>query len=186
MAKYVSGTDTSTKACWYIATEPSSVQAGVGTFNRFMLGTDDAGIGLSWDSEDVNYACEEAPITVLNSVKWEKTGIAEKIVSTENTRGYKVSQFLNNLFSKAVSGNTINTDYQTWVLYTDEGGQAGVGYARQCTIQLNTKTAVAGEKRGFEFDLLPIGDVIKVNVGAEVVGEMDNEITVTTTAASGS
>ena len=97
-----------------------------------------------------------------------------------------MSNFLNNLFIKAVSGNTINTDYQTWVLYTDEGGQAGVGYARQCTIQLNTKTAVAGEKRGFEFDLLPIGDVIKVNVGAETVGESDNEITVATTAASSS
>lgn len=184
MAKYVSGTDTSTKACWYLATEPSSIANGVGTFTRFMLGTDDAGIGLSWDSEDVNYACEEAPITVLNSVKWEKTGIVEKIVSKENTRGYSVSTFLNSLFDKAVSGNSINAEYQTWVLYTDAGGEAGTGYARQCTIQLNTKTAVAGEKRGFEFDLLPVGDVIKVTTGAETVGSTDNEITVTTTASA--
>ena len=185
MSRYVSGTDTSTKACWYIATTKESIKDGVGKFTRFMLSTDDAGMGLSWDTEDVNYACEEAAITVLNSVKWEKTGVVEKIVSTENTRGYAVSNLLGSLFTNAMNGSTINEDYQTWVLYSDNGGEAGVAYARPCTIQLTGKTATAGEKRGYEFDILPAGDAIKVNIGAESIEEVTNEIVVTTTSTTG-
>ena len=185
MAKYVSGTDTSTKACWYLAVGGESITDGVGKFTRFLLSTDDAGMGLAWETEDVSYACEEAAITVLNSVKWEKTGVVEKIVSTENTRGYAVSNFLSGLFTNAITGSSINEDYQTWVLYSDNGGKAGVAYARLCTIQISSKTAVAGEKRGYEFDILPAGDVIAVNVEEESVDPTTNEITVTTTAKAG-
>lgn len=180
MARYVAGTDTSTKAAWYIGI--SGISDGIGTFTRFMLSTDDAGMGLTWDTEDVNYACEEAPVTVMNSVKWEKTGVVERIVSTENTRGYKVSQLLGGLFDKAMMGNSINEEYQAWVLYTDNGGEAGTGYVRQCTIQMSSKTAAAQEKRGYEFDLLPVGDTIKVSVTAETVDDTTNEIEVTTSA----
>ena len=186
MAKYVSGTDTSTKACWYIATNPSTIENGVGEYTRFMLSTDDAGMGLSWDTEDVEYACEESAITVLNSVKWEKTGVVEKIVSTENSRGYAVSTFLSKLFDKAMKGSSINEDYQTWILYSDNGGTSGTAYARLCTIQITGKTAAAGEKRGYEFDILPAGDAIEVKVAAEVVDPTLKEIEVTTTAASSS
>ena len=184
MAKYVSGTESSTQACWYIATEPTSVTNGVGEYTRFMLSTDDAGMGLAWDTEDVNYACEEIPITVMNSVKWEKTGIVEKIVSTANTRGHAVSEFLGGLFEKAMSGNTVNTDYQTWIVYSDNGGKTGTAYARLCTIQMSSKTATANEKRGYEFDILPVGDTYKVTLTAEKVDETSNEITVTASAAS--
>ena len=183
MALCVSGTDVSTKACWYIDVS-GTVTEGVGTFTRFLLSTDDAGMGFAWDTEDVDYACEDAPVTVLNSVKWEKTGVAEKIVSTENTRGYEVSEFFGTLFAKCLKGDTDNTEYQAWVLYSDNGGEAGVAYARECTIQMNTKTAVAGEKRGYEFDLLPIGKTIEVTVAKESVDATSNEVTVVTTAKS--
>lgn len=184
MAKYVSGTEASTQACWYIATNPASIEDGVGKYTRFMLSTDDAGMGLTWDTEDVNYACEEIAITVMNSVKWEKTGIVEKIVSTDNTRGHAVSEFLGGLFEKAMNGNTVNSDYQTWVVYSDNGGKSGTAYARLCTIQLSSKTATANEKRGYEFDILPVGDTVKVTLSAETVEETTNEITVNATAAA--
>lgn len=159
---------------------------GVGKFTRFLLSTDNADMPIEYDTEDVSYASEEAAITVLNAVKsFSKTGVVERIVSTENTRGYKVSQLLGGLFEKAMMGNSINEDYQCYVLYTDNGGESGTGYVKLCTIQLNTKTAVAQEKRGYEFDILPVGDTIKVTVTAETVDETTHEIEVTTTADAG-
>lgn len=178
MAKYVSGTQASTAACWYIlATTPG--QTAAGTYTRFLLSTDDAGMGFAWDSEDVNYACEEAAVTVLNSVKWEKTGVVEKIVTTENTRGKVVSDFLNGLFTNALSGDANTNNYQTYVVYSDLAGEAGSAQACLCTIQLSSKTAAAGEKRGFEFDILPVGKPVAVNITAEAVDSTTNEIQVT-------
>ena len=88
------------------------------------------------------------------------------------------------LFEKAMSGNTVNTDYQTWIVYSDNGGKTGTAYARLCTIQMSSKTATANEKRGYEFDILPVGDTYKVTLTAEKVDETSNEITVTASAAS--
>ena len=186
MARYVSGTQLSTAACWYIllsALPAGGVPAATGgtTYNRFMLSTDDAGMGLAWETESVSYACEKDPIDVMNSVKWEKTGVVEKIVTTENTRGKAVSDFLNGLFTSALAGTAENATYQTWVVYSDQGGEAGTAKACLCTIQINSKTAAAGEKRGFEFDILPVGEPVSVNVAAEAVGETNNEITVEVT-----
>lgn len=184
MARYVAGDSDSTRACWYLAVG-GDVKDGIGKFHRFMLSTDDAGMGFSWETEDVNYACESAPVTVMQSVKWEKTGVIERIVLAENTRGHEVSKYLAGLSKKALKGVAINEEYQTWVVYTDLGGEAGTGYARLCTIQMNTNTATAQEKRGHEFDILPVGDTVEVQVTAESVGETDNEITITTSAAPG-
>lgn len=180
MARYVSGTQLSTAACWYILLSAVG-QTPAGTYNRFMLSTDDAGMGFAWDTEDVNYACEKDPVTVMNSVKWEKTGVVEKIVTTENTRGKAVSDFLNGLFTSALAGTAENATYQTWVVYSDQGGEAGTAKACLCTIQINSKTAAAGEKRGFEFDILPVGEPVSVNVAAETVDSTTNEITVAVT-----
>lgn len=183
MAKYVSGTQLSTAAAWYIlTTTPGATPAG--SYTRFMLSTDDAGMGLSWDTEDVSYACEKNSVTVANSVKWEKTGVVEKIVTTENTRGKAVSDFLNGLFTNALGGDSITEGYQTWVVYSDEGGSAGTGKACLCTIQITSKTAVAGEKRGFEFDINPVGDPVAVTLAAEAVDSTTNEITVAVTVPS--
>ena len=182
MAKYVAGNVTSDNACWYLAVGDAPV-AGVGTYTRFLLSTDDAGLGYNWDTEDVNYACEVAPITVLNSVKWEKTGVVERKETTENTRGNAVTKFMQGLADKAKVGDSVTEHYQAWVLYTNSGGSTGDGWACLCTIQITSETASAGEKRGFEFDILPVGTPIKVKANAEVVGSTDNEITVTTTAA---
>lgn len=178
MAKYVAGSETSTQACWYLlCSAPGATAAG--TYTRFLLSTDDAGMGLAWDTEDVNYACEKAPVTVMNSVKWEKTGVVEKIVTTENTRGKVVSDFLNGLFANAISGDANTANYQTWVIYSDLEGASGTAKACLCTIQISTKTAVAGEKRGFEFDINPVGDPVAVTITAEAVDSTTNEISVT-------
>lgn len=178
MAKYVSGSVSSTQACWYmLPSAPGTTPAG--TYTRFMLSTDDAGLGLAWETEDVNYACEEAPITSMSSVKWEKTGIVEKIVTTENTRGKTISDFLNGLFTNALSGDSVMEGYQTYVIYSDLAGEAGSAKACLCTIQINNKTAAAGEKRGFDFDILPVGTPISVTITAEAVDSTTNEITVT-------
>jgi hypothetical protein len=149
-----------------------------------MLSTDDASMGLNWDTEDVDYACEEAAVTVMNSVKWDKTGVVEKIVTTANTRGKAVSDFLNGLFEKATGGDADTASYQTWVAYSDAGGAAttdGSAKACLCTIQISSKTAAAGEKRGFEFDINPVGTPVSVDIAAEAVGETDNEITAAVT-----
>lgn len=183
MAKYVSGTQSSTAAAWYILTTTPG-QTPAGSYHRFMLSTDDAGMGLAWETDSVAYACEEAPIDVLNSVKWEKTGVVEKIVTTENTRGKAVSDFLNGLFTNALGGSAVTEGYQTWVAYSDAGGSAGTGYACLCTIQVNSKTAAAGEKRGFEFDILPVGTPVAINLAAEAVDSTTNEITATVTVPS--
>ena len=178
MAKYVSGTQASTAACWYILTSTPG-QTAAGTYTRFLLSTDDAGMGFNWNTEDVNYACEEAAVTVLNSVKWEKTGVVEKIVTTANTRGKAVSDFLNGLFTNALSGDADTNNYQTYVIYSDLAGESGSAQACLCTIQLSSKTAAAGEKRGFEFDILPVGKPVAVTLTAEAVDSTTNEIQVT-------
>ena len=49
---------------------------------------------------------------------------------------------------------------------------------------MSSKTATANEKRGYEFDILPVGDTYKVTLTAEKVDETSNEITVTASAAS--
>lgn len=180
MAKYVSGTEASTAACWYMLLSTPG-QTPAGSYTRFMLSTDDAGMGLEWNTEDVNYACEEAPVTVLNSTRWSKSGVVEKIVTTANTRGKAMSDFLNGLFTNALSGSSDTSDYQTWVVYSDAGGSAGTGYACLCTIQINNKTAAAGEKRGFEFDILPVGTPVAINIAAEAVDSTTNEITAAVT-----
>lgn len=186
MARYVSGTQSSTAAAWYIlTTTPGATPAG--SYHRFLLSTDDAGMGLSWDTEDVDYACEEASVTVMNSVKWEKTGVVEKIVTTANTRGKAVSDFLNGLFEAATGGSADTASYQTWVAYSDGGGAAvtdGSAKACLCTIQISSKTAAAGEKRGFEFDINPVGTPVSIDITAESVGETDNEITATVSVHS--
>lgn len=183
MAKYVSGNVTSDNACWYIDVA-GTITNGVGEYTRFLLSTDDAGLGFNWDTEDVNYACEVAPVTVLNSVKWEKTGVVERKEVSENTRGHAVTEFLQKLADKAKLGDSVNEHYQAWVLYSNAGGAAGDGWACLCTIQITSETAAAGEKRGFEFDILPVGTPVKVSVAAESVNSTTNEIEVTASAAS--
>lgn len=183
MALCVIGTDSSTRAAWYMALEPSTTKDGIGKYHRFMLSTDDASIGFSWNTTDQDFACEDAPVTTLDSVLWEKTGVQENIVSTENTRGYNVSKYLEGLTDKALLGQTVNEDYQTWVIYSRKGGKGGEAFACLCTIQMNTESATAGEKSHHEFDLLPVGKPIKVQITADSVGETDNEVTVTASAA---
>ena len=192
MARYVSGTQSSTAAAWYILTTAlpaGGVPAATGgtEYHRFLLSTDDASMGLSWDTEDVKYACEEAAVTVMNSVKWEKTGVVEKIVTTANTRGKAVSDFLNGLFEAATGGSADTASYQTWIVYSDGGGAAvtdGSAKACLCTIQISSKTATAGEKRGFEFDINPVGTPVSVDIAAESVDTTTNEITATVTVHS--
>ena len=187
MAKYVSGTESSTQACWYLqTTNPGTApSASAQTFTRFLLSTDDAGMGLAWDSESVSYACESAPIDILNSVKWEKTGVVEKLVTSANTRGKTVSDFLNGLFNNGIGGDAITENYQAYVVYSDLEGAAGTAKACLCTIQVTSKTAAAGEKRGFEFDILPVGDPVAVTLSAEAVDSTTNEIQVEVTLATG-
>lgn len=183
MAKYVSGTEKSTAACWYLQTTSAGTapSSSAQAFTRFLLSTDDAGMGIDWDTEDVSYACEEAAVTVLNSSKWAKSGVVEKIVTTANARGKAVSDFLNGLFTNAISGDSVTEDYQAYVVYSDLGGSAGDAKACLCTIQINNKTAAAGEKRGFEFDILPVGTPVDVTLTAEAVDSTTNEISVNVT-----
>jgi rfaE bifunctional protein nucleotidyltransferase chain/domain len=112
---------------------------------------------------------------------YSTTGVVEKIVTTENTRGKVVSDFLNGLFTNALSGDADTNNYQTYVIYSDLAGEAGSAKACLCTIQLSSKTAAAGEKRGFEFDILPVGKPVAVNITAEAVDTTTNEIQVTVT-----
>lgn len=183
MQRYVSGDTSSPAAAWGIATTPAEIKDGVGKYHRFMLSTDNASAVFSWETESTDYASEELPIEILKSVKFEATGIEEKIVKAKNTRGHNVSEFLDSMADLTAMGVTDQDKYGTWVVYSPNGDEAGVAYAFPATVQITTETANAGEKRGHEFSLLQSGSVVKVNVTETQVGETDKELTFTASAA---